>query len=96
MDDNVSEGPITKWIQQMIDLQQFSNENLYRFKTLTKREVEVLSLVARGLKNQAIADKLKVSKLTIQNHRSGIRQKLDIDNQVDYVKYALAYDLIEF
>lgn len=77
-------------------LQQFVTEHEQQFKTLTKREAEVLTLVASGMNNQTVALKLGISRATVQNHRSGIRQKLAIDSQADYIKYALAFGLIAF
>ena len=63
---------------------------------MTEREVEVLTLLATGLKNPAIAKRLGISRATVQNHRSRIRSKLNIKNQSDYIRFGLAYDLIQF
>ena len=45
---------------------------------LTKREKEILTLVAEGMTNQQIADKLFISPRTVDTHRTNIMQKLDI------------------
>lgn len=78
------------------NLQRFINKFSEKYETLTDREVEILALIANGLKNLEIADQLDISQATVQNHRSSIREKLDIDNQADYIKYALAFGLISF
>ena len=56
---------------------------------LTEREVEVLSLVAKGLDNQAIADHLTVTEVTVRTHISHILDKLHLANRVQATLYAL-------
>ena len=56
---------------------------------LTKREMEVLRLIAEGKSNKEIADLLFISIRTAQNHRANIMSKLDIKNTADLVKYAI-------
>ncbi|MCB8944584.1 MAG: response regulator transcription factor, partial [Ardenticatenaceae bacterium] len=56
---------------------------------LTEREVEVLKLVAQGLSNQAIADKLIVSERTVRTHLSNILSKLHLANRTQVALYAL-------
>jgi NarL family two-component system response regulator LiaR len=56
---------------------------------LTEREVEVLSLVAQGLSNQEIADRLVVSERTVRKHVSNILGKLHLANRTQAALYAL-------
>jgi NarL family two-component system response regulator LiaR len=56
---------------------------------LTEREVEVLSLVAQGLSNQEIADRLIVSERTVRKHVSNILGKLHLANRTQAALYAL-------
>ena len=56
---------------------------------LTEREVEVLSLVARGLSNQEIADSLVVSERTVRTHVSNILGKLHLANRTQAALYAV-------
>lgn len=88
-------GPIEGLMKQILNLQRFKNERKNYFEELTEREVEILSLVAGGLKNSAIAQELDISPVTVQNHRAKIRDKLNIQSQADFIKYALAYDLVQ-
>jgi NarL family two-component system response regulator LiaR len=60
---------------------------------LTEREVEVLKLVAQGLSNQAIADKLIVSERTVRTHLSNILSKLHLANRTQVALYALRQGL---
>ncbi|MCL4426640.1 MAG: response regulator transcription factor [Firmicutes bacterium] len=62
---------------------------------LTEREVEVLKLVAQGLSNREIADRLFISIKTVQAHRSNIMEKLNLHDRVDLAKYAIRKGLIE-
>lgn len=56
---------------------------------LTGREVEVLGLVAQGLTNQEIADRLYVSERTVRTHVSNILSKLHLANRTQAALYAL-------
>ena len=56
---------------------------------LTQREVEVLQLVAQGLDNQQIADKLVISEATVRTHVSNILGKLQLASRTQAVLYAL-------
>lgn len=89
-------GPVEDLIRQMFSLQRFNKKETRRFEELTGREVEILSLIAEGLNNPAVATKLGISRATVQNHRARIRDKLNIESQADFIKYGLAYDLIQF
>lgn len=57
--------------------------------TLTKREEEVLRLIAKGLNNQQISSQLFISPRTVDTHRTNIMQKLDIHDVANLVRYAL-------
>lgn len=57
---------------------------------LTDREREVLSLIAEGLLNKQIADKLGIGVRTIETHRERIMRKLDIHTVAGLTKYAIS------
>lgn len=63
--------------------------------TLTGREQEVLVLIAEGLSNAEIAEKLVISSKTVDRHRENLMSKLNLHSRVDLVKYALRMGLIE-
>ena len=58
---------------------------------LSDRELQVIELVASGLTNQEIAEKLEISKRTVDNHVSNILTKTETDNRVALVRWALQW-----
>lgn len=65
------------------------------YEELSDREREIMFLLAHGLSNQEIADKLVISPSTVQTHRTHILRKLDLESTVDIVRYAIRHGLIE-
>ena len=61
---------------------------------LTKKEKEVLNLIAAGLTNKDIATKLKIGEETIKSHRKNIMNKFDIHNTAELVRFAINHQLI--
>jgi DNA-binding NarL/FixJ family response regulator len=61
---------------------------------LTKREQEVLALVASGKSNQEVADDLFISIKTVDTHKNHILDKLGLKNTAELVKYAIKNKLI--
>lgn len=59
--------------------------------TLSDRELQVVELIASGLTNQEIADKLEISKRTVDNHISNILNKTPADNRVALVRWAIQW-----
>lgn len=62
--------------------------------SLTKREQEILKLVANGSSNQEIADALFISIRTVESHKNHIMQKLGFNSTIDLIKYALKNKII--
>ncbi len=57
---------------------------------ITKRELEVLKLIAAGHTNQDIADKLFISPLTVDSHRKNLILKFDAKNTASMISIAVA------
>jgi DNA-binding NarL/FixJ family response regulator len=62
---------------------------------LTKREIEILKAVARGLANQMIAKQLWVTEQTVKFHLTNIYRKLGVDNRTEAARYAYENRLVE-
>jgi DNA-binding CsgD family transcriptional regulator len=63
-------------------------------KSLTRRELEVLGLLAAGHTNAEIADKLVLSVRTIESHRASMQRKLGRPSRPELVRYALTRGLL--
>lgn len=68
---------------QLIDLAQF-----------TKRELDVIKLLAGGLTSKLIADRLNISKNTVENHRQRLLRKTNSFTSSELVAYAINHSLI--
>lgn len=61
---------------------------------LTKREKEVLQLIAEGLTNNQIAEKLFISPLTVDSHRKNLLTKLNVNNTASLIRLAVEHHLL--
>jgi DNA-binding NarL/FixJ family response regulator len=61
---------------------------------LTRRELEVLEVLAEGLSNRAIATRLQISEHTVKFHVSSIFAKLGAENRTDAVRLGVRRGLI--
>jgi DNA-binding NarL/FixJ family response regulator len=64
------------------------------WSVLTERELDVLRLVAEGLKNKTIAEKLYISIKTVEKHRSNLMRKLDLHSAEEIRDFALRHSLV--
>jgi len=71
-----------------------SNEGKSHIESLTKRELEILTLVAKGHTNRKVADKLSLSIKTVEKHRSNMMKKLDLHNISGLISFAIGNGLI--
>lgn len=63
--------------------------------TLTKREIEVLKLLAEGLFNKEIAYTLAISEKTVKNHVSNIFKKINVSDRTQAAVYAIKNNIVE-
>lgn len=71
------------------------NEKAPKQIALTKREIEVLQLIAKGLSNQEIAEKLFISTRTVDGHKTNLITKTESKNVVGLLSYALKHKLVD-
>jgi DNA-binding NarL/FixJ family response regulator len=94
--ETVYKGEIYLSSEMKVRVEDF-RKKLYRktsAKTsLTIRETEILSLLAKGYSNQQIADELFLSKRTVENYRLNLTMKLDVKNTAGLVKFAIELGL---
>jgi DNA-binding CsgD family transcriptional regulator len=70
------------------------SESPHMHSVLTKREMEVLKLVAKGKTNQEIAYELCISEYTVGNHVSKILSKTETGNRTEAARYGAQRDLL--
>ncbi len=63
-------------------------------KELSSREVEVLQLIAEGKDNSYMAEKMNISKRTVEIHRQNLRKKLGIDTVAELTRYAIKRGIV--
>jgi DNA-binding CsgD family transcriptional regulator len=64
-----------------------------KFQSLTKREKEILGMIAEGHSNHSIADRLYISYWTVKTHRRNILRKLETNRIQDLIKIAQIFNL---
>lgn len=62
---------------------------------LTRREIEIVRLLAEDLSNQEISERLHISQRTVETHRRNVMQKLKINSIVSLIRYAVKHNLID-
>ena len=60
---------------------------------LTKRELQVMSLISKGMSNKAIAKHLEISDKTVKNHVSSILRKLSLNDRTQIAVYTLSNNI---
>ncbi len=75
----------------MIDGGEQSEQSLV--ETLSDRELEVFTLIGRGLTTREIANRLHLSVKTIETHRERVRSKLNIGNSSELMRHAVQWVL---
>ena len=78
-------------IQKILADSIFENDRIPR---LTRREKEILKLVAEGVTTPQIAEQLFISPLTVETHRRNLIQKMGVSNAAQLVKIAVEKKLI--
>ena len=84
---------IIRKVNEMLDSFETKTEERTE-NELTKREIDVLQLVAKGLQNKEVADKLFISTHTVTTHRKNIMAKLGVNNAAGLVLFAVRENLI--
>lgn len=74
--------------EEVIEDIMVKNKTSKRLSALTKREEEILKLIAKEHSTKEIAMMLNISEKTVRNHKSNIMAKLGISNHVGLIKYA--------
>lgn len=68
--------------------------NFSKINSLTKREVEILKLIAEGLSNKEIGEQLFIAVSTVETHRKTLMEKLEVNKVAGLVRIAVQEGLI--
>jgi DNA-binding NarL/FixJ family response regulator len=82
-------------LQKLVQVPPAAAAGAKKPSDLSNRETEVLKLIAEGLTNAEIADKLFTSKRTIETHRQNIIEKTQAKNTAALIKYAMETGLLQ-
>jgi DNA-binding NarL/FixJ family response regulator len=69
------------------------NPEIVKVNSLSRREREVVALVATGLKNRQVAERLFITEATVSHHLTSIFNKLDIPDRLQLIVYAHKHGL---
>lgn len=86
---------MAKKLDNILDQNVYVAKNYKKFSLLTKREKEIISLLAEGKSTRNISEELFISMHTVETHRKNIRKKLDLNSFAELIKFAIAFELIE-
>jgi DNA-binding CsgD family transcriptional regulator len=79
---------------RLLEENNFLRKNFHLYSELSKRELDVLRLMALGKSAPETAESLFISSNTVETHRKNIRQKLNTTSYFELSQYARAFDLI--
>ncbi len=71
------------------------NKDEGKIESLTRRELEVLKLLAIGMYNKEVAEKLQISERTVKNHVSNIFKKLEVTDRTQAAVFAIRNNMIQ-
>ena len=85
-------------LNALFGITSYDEDKQYRISAksdLSAREIEIIQLCANGMMAQQIADRLGLSRRTVEVHKSHIFEKLDLKTTADLVKYAYDAGLVK-
>lgn len=85
---------ITTKASRLLEENNFLRKNFHQFTKLSKRERDILKLMALGKSAAETAEALFISLHTVETHRKNIRKKLGTSSFFELTQYARAFDLI--
>jgi len=85
---------VTEIIMNGLSRQKNQERNLHELK-FTRREKEILELIAKGLTTKEIGNSLCISEKTVETHRSNLLTKFDVKNMVSLLKLAMEYGYVK-
>jgi DNA-binding CsgD family transcriptional regulator len=75
-------------------LKEYQRSSKTEMPVLSRREKEVLALIAEGYTSPQMAEKLFVSPHTVDTHRKNLLMKLDVKNTATLIRFAVEHKLV--
>lgn len=91
--ENYIQPSLTPLLNERIRI--MNEKNSQYVEILTRRELEVLHLLAEGLFNKEIAYKLCISEKTVKNHVSNIFKKIGVSDRTQAAVYAIKHNIVD-
>ncbi|MGN9166266.1 response regulator [Tissierellaceae bacterium HCP3S3_D8] len=97
---NVNEGgnylqpSLVKILKQTVDMEDEISQGIYKIDLLSKREYEILYLMANGYSNKEIGKQLFISEKTVKNHITSIYKKIEVEDRVQGVIFAYTHGIV--
>ena len=87
---------IDKSLMQTMFMEDLAGEKESKLDDLSDRELNVLIMLSKGMKNKEIADKLYLSEKTVKNYVTSIFRKIDVEDRVHATIFALENNVGEY
>lgn len=87
-------GNMVNKVVRKLDENEYVIRNFKKFTLLSKREKEIITLLALGNNNAQISDAFFISLHTVKTHRKNIIKKLGFSSFAQLVRFAVAFDMI--
>ena len=81
----LDKGSVSRVLSKLLEREEVAKEVA---QVLTPREIEIVRMVARGLRNRAVAEQLTITEGTVKIHLHNIYQKLGVDGRLELAVYA--------
>ena len=85
---------ISSKVERILEENSFLRKNTSTYATLSKREREILALMALDKTSIEISERLFLSEDTVKTHRRNIKKKINAKNQYDVVRFAQAFEIV--
>lgn len=90
---NIPDG-LKRKFQRSIEEYELAQDNMHLLQSLSKREKEVLHLLAKGHNSRGVAVVLAISHHTVDDHRKSVLKKLHVKNTVEAIYWARIFDIV--
>jgi DNA-binding NarL/FixJ family response regulator len=90
----IDPATLTRLLHQVSKEREARRDAQALFDDLTERELEILNLLAQGMRNEGIANKLFISPQTVQTHVRNLLAKLGVHSKLEAVAFAVKHGAI--